>query len=373
MDKKGPLPPGYEAKWDSGQKAYFYINHNDKTTTWVDPRTTMAAQARPRTPQKAFTPRNQNAPDLSKIIQMFPDCPDEILQSVMRSCENNMQSAVHQLKMLGFKESRTGQSISPTHSAVKGKTSQTKQHKTPSRKSTQSNEFDTSRDHGSSASTSNSERTSNSYARVAPPSGHVENNSAHLVTDTSTNQRVSDTSTNQRVTDTSTNQRVTDTSTNQGITNISSDHLVTNQGITDRSTNQGITDTSSNQRVTGTSREERRTEQNNRRRHGLFICQNHITFKSTIILDICPSKTVYTSSIKDTSFSPTHQSIAVGRNRSLQSGPDPTLRLSEHVAANGHDPSLMQGPDSDRRAGSSGWVGADPSLCSGKRVLVTNI
>ncbi|XP_052220360.1 uncharacterized protein LOC127837398 isoform X21 [Dreissena polymorpha] len=33
-----PLPPGFEARWDPTQRAYFFIDHTNKTTTWQDPR-----------------------------------------------------------------------------------------------------------------------------------------------------------------------------------------------------------------------------------------------------------------------------------------------------------------------------------------------
>ncbi|KAK3088362.1 hypothetical protein FSP39_018212 [Pinctada imbricata] len=33
-----PLPPGWEARWDQNQRAYFYIDHSTKRTQWQDPR-----------------------------------------------------------------------------------------------------------------------------------------------------------------------------------------------------------------------------------------------------------------------------------------------------------------------------------------------
>ncbi|ESK87022.1 nedd4-like e3 ubiquitin-protein ligase wwp1 [Moniliophthora roreri MCA 2997] len=33
-----PLPPGWEKRFDSRSRAYYYIDHNTRTTTWDDPR-----------------------------------------------------------------------------------------------------------------------------------------------------------------------------------------------------------------------------------------------------------------------------------------------------------------------------------------------
>ncbi|XP_046548447.1 yes-associated protein homolog 1-like isoform X3 [Haliotis rubra] len=33
-----PLPHGWEARWDPNQKAYFFIDHVNKGTSWEDPR-----------------------------------------------------------------------------------------------------------------------------------------------------------------------------------------------------------------------------------------------------------------------------------------------------------------------------------------------
>ena len=38
MPTKAPLPPGWEAKYDSRTGKYYFITHYTKETTWEDPR-----------------------------------------------------------------------------------------------------------------------------------------------------------------------------------------------------------------------------------------------------------------------------------------------------------------------------------------------
>ena len=38
MSTNAPLPPGWEAKYDSRTGKYYFINHYTKETTWEDPR-----------------------------------------------------------------------------------------------------------------------------------------------------------------------------------------------------------------------------------------------------------------------------------------------------------------------------------------------
>ena len=35
---EAPLPEGWEKKFDTNKNKPFYVNHNDKTTHWQDPR-----------------------------------------------------------------------------------------------------------------------------------------------------------------------------------------------------------------------------------------------------------------------------------------------------------------------------------------------
>ncbi|CAC5364018.1 unnamed protein product [Mytilus coruscus] len=89
-----PLPPGYEARWDHNQKAYFFINHSDKSTTWHDPRPEYyAKQPKDHPPpnpkhsaagQPVFGFRGsgigpKKSQSLDQIATMF--CPDLPLQS----------------------------------------------------------------------------------------------------------------------------------------------------------------------------------------------------------------------------------------------------------------------------------------------------
>uniref|UniRef100_A0A8W8LI47 WW domain-containing protein n=1 Tax=Magallana gigas TaxID=29159 RepID=A0A8W8LI47_MAGGI len=47
-----PLPPGWEARWDRNQGAYFFIDHSTKKTTWIDPRIAMYQPQQTKQPQQ---------------------------------------------------------------------------------------------------------------------------------------------------------------------------------------------------------------------------------------------------------------------------------------------------------------------------------
>ncbi|XP_050414089.1 serine/arginine repetitive matrix protein 1 isoform X2 [Patella vulgata] len=117
-----PLPPGYEARWDPGQNAYFFINHYTKTTTWTDPRLTQHAGAKQALNQpEPSKPQEREAIPLSdirhtgrggtshhyrkketqfieadsvhvnKLRNMFPDCSADLIKSTLVKYHNNFE------------------------------------------------------------------------------------------------------------------------------------------------------------------------------------------------------------------------------------------------------------------------------------------
>ncbi|KAK6195886.1 hypothetical protein SNE40_001221 [Patella caerulea] len=117
-----PLPPGYEARWDPGQNAYFFINHYTKTTTWTDPRLSQHAGAKqalnqpePSKPQEreaiplsdirhtdrggtAYHHKKKETPfihadsvHVNKLRNMFPDCSVDLIKSTLVKYHNNFE------------------------------------------------------------------------------------------------------------------------------------------------------------------------------------------------------------------------------------------------------------------------------------------
>lgn len=124
-----PLPPGYEARWDHNQKAYFFINHSDKSTTWHDPRPEYYAK-QPKDhpppnpkhsaagqpvfgfrgsgigPKKEQTFLDHQDVKFNMLKEMFPDVADDTLKIVLKMKDNNVQEARAHLVKSGHKTKR---------------------------------------------------------------------------------------------------------------------------------------------------------------------------------------------------------------------------------------------------------------------------
>ena len=79
-----PLPPGWEAKFDSGTNRYYFINHYTKQTTWVDPRTTYQQQ------QPAY-PQQQQTSYQSSPQQSYQPQPQQQSHQQQQQRTNNVQ------------------------------------------------------------------------------------------------------------------------------------------------------------------------------------------------------------------------------------------------------------------------------------------
>ncbi|XP_076455052.1 uncharacterized protein LOC143289793 isoform X2 [Babylonia areolata] len=91
-----PLPPGWEARWDPNQRAFFYIDHSTKTTSWEDPRWSKK-QMRGET---TFS-RDTEGEVLARLNQRFPEA-HPIIKDILRGCGHDEDEAARQLMELGF-------------------------------------------------------------------------------------------------------------------------------------------------------------------------------------------------------------------------------------------------------------------------------
>ncbi|KAL5012470.1 hypothetical protein ScPMuIL_011021 [Solemya velum] len=145
-----PLPAGFEARWDPNQKAYFFINHSTKTTTWQDPRFSKpssspspqrtvadhaqtshgqghahaqghshtsqshdghghANQSSPRLAQAAAEASHQEShvdeASLKKLKQQFPFAPDKLVLNALTRNHNVVSLAASELTTAGYSKS----------------------------------------------------------------------------------------------------------------------------------------------------------------------------------------------------------------------------------------------------------------------------
>lgn len=115
-----PLPPGVEARWDNNQKAYFYINHTTKQTSWHDPRPEYYASLPKDHPPPNPKQRSDGDPvfgfrgslkkqdgsdsvKFSILKENFPDVADETIRVILKIKNNNVAEARNHLIKSGNK------------------------------------------------------------------------------------------------------------------------------------------------------------------------------------------------------------------------------------------------------------------------------
>lgn len=170
-----PLPPGWEARWDPNQKAFFYIDHKTKTTSWEDPRFTkkqeLATHFTPdsqshdgghgesiplrdishsanRSPHhRSPTSQRSHSPlplettfsshhidaMVTRLKGRFPGAMQALIRDILNMSNNDEDEAARQLMDLGFESASTpahSTHTSPAHAS--GRTSSTA---SPARKS----------------------------------------------------------------------------------------------------------------------------------------------------------------------------------------------------------------------------------------------
>ncbi|KAL8626018.1 hypothetical protein ACOMHN_012610 [Nucella lapillus] len=173
-----PLPPGWEARWDPNQRAFFYIDHANKTTSWDDPR--WASKQRLATPasggyhgsgqresipmqnmshrspqhspsghrshspapRQAHTQReettfmDQREAEIGETLQRlrarFPEA-SPIIKDILRTCEYDEDEAANQLMELGFNSHqnppRSSSHASPARSSSGKRSTTTSPHR----------------------------------------------------------------------------------------------------------------------------------------------------------------------------------------------------------------------------------------------------
>ncbi|KAL3872484.1 hypothetical protein ACJMK2_040406 [Sinanodonta woodiana] len=114
-----PLPPGWEGRWEPNQRAYFFINHNSKQTTWEDPRYPAKTPAHTPSGAVGVVSGGTNADhalaalhssfkvDLVKyqeMKEMFPTASNDEVRNALTKYKNNINTASMHLTVLGHKK-----------------------------------------------------------------------------------------------------------------------------------------------------------------------------------------------------------------------------------------------------------------------------
>ncbi|CAL1546495.1 unnamed protein product [Lymnaea stagnalis] len=171
-----PLPQGWEARYDQSRRAYFFINHQTRTTQWEDPRFPQPVSTTQSNATAAFQSLGQigepnenreanalqlqdfnrtshsktrkgsdtdsvksessftnkvNTASVEKLRAEFPNVTKELVGDILMICHNNEREAREQLQDLGFSSTQSSGASSSlatpqrTHSgsSSKGKTS----------------------------------------------------------------------------------------------------------------------------------------------------------------------------------------------------------------------------------------------------------
>ncbi|XP_061188199.1 transcriptional coactivator YAP1-like isoform X2 [Saccostrea echinata] len=141
-----PLPPGWEARWDPNQGAYFFIDHNTKKTTWIDPRVALQAN-QPKQPQyggqhaaaaqtKHPPPDTNNAKldaSINALMKSHPGATYDMVKDVLVSVNNNHSKAKETLESMGYKLKTTGGTSSGNHS--RQSSAKRTEHRSPAKES----------------------------------------------------------------------------------------------------------------------------------------------------------------------------------------------------------------------------------------------
>uniref|UniRef100_A0A2C9LB66 WW domain-containing protein n=1 Tax=Biomphalaria glabrata TaxID=6526 RepID=A0A2C9LB66_BIOGL len=175
-----PLPLGWEARFDPSKRAYFFINHQTRTTQWEDPRFPQAQPPNPNLSKAAFQSLGQIRGDMEtegdvsvplqdfnhsthakisddsrsirsestftnelnmaaagKLQTEFPQLPKEIVADILMLCHNNEREAREQLKdMCSTKtnsSSATGSTTPKRYTSTNGASSSSSHLPTPKR------------------------------------------------------------------------------------------------------------------------------------------------------------------------------------------------------------------------------------------------
>ncbi|XP_060069716.1 putative uncharacterized protein DDB_G0290521 isoform X2 [Ylistrum balloti] len=112
-----PLPPGWEGRWDANQRAYFFIDHSTKKTTWQDPRFNQKVVAQPPFPPKKNMYDNPLIPGLSpeptfvvddamvnRIHMDYPRVPLDTIKDIVSACNFNENESRVTLTRMGYQK-----------------------------------------------------------------------------------------------------------------------------------------------------------------------------------------------------------------------------------------------------------------------------
>nr|XP_022325875.1 nucleosome assembly protein 1-like 3 isoform X2 [Crassostrea virginica] len=162
-----PLPPGWEARWDKNQGAYFFIDHNTKKTTWIDPRISMPQKTPQKTPQQQYggqhaaaaqllNPSSSKSPTtqeisldalkrvnhtqerelttafsvkhpppdttnaqleatINSLVRSHPGASHNIVKDILMSCNSDIATAKEALESMGYQQQTKGSTSGETH------------------------------------------------------------------------------------------------------------------------------------------------------------------------------------------------------------------------------------------------------------------
>ncbi|XP_069120194.1 zinc finger CCCH domain-containing protein 18-like isoform X2 [Argopecten irradians] len=148
-----PLPPGWEGRWDANQRAYFFIDHSTKKTTWQDPRFNPQVTNQPAFPpqKNQLQPEKMPIPGLSpeptfvddtmaeNIHKDYPRVPLDTIKDIVSACNFNEEESRVMLTRMGYQKGpaesphRTNDMLSKPKSAGKGKAKAKSPSRSPAR------------------------------------------------------------------------------------------------------------------------------------------------------------------------------------------------------------------------------------------------
>ncbi|XP_033732712.1 E3 ubiquitin-protein ligase Smurf1-like isoform X2 [Pecten maximus] len=147
-----PLPPGWEGRWDANQRAYFFIDHATKKTTWQDPRFNQKVTNQPAFPPQKNLYENRALSGISpeptfvvddnmaeNIHQDYPRVPLDTIKDIVSACNFDEQESRVMLTRMGYQKGatesphRTNDSLPKPKSAAKGKAKAKSPSRSPAR------------------------------------------------------------------------------------------------------------------------------------------------------------------------------------------------------------------------------------------------
>ncbi|XP_041368210.1 uncharacterized protein LOC121382721 isoform X2 [Gigantopelta aegis] len=400
-----PLPPGWEARWAPAEKAYFYIDHSTKLTTWEDPR--FKKPSRPEAVQDTtfiktghdYRHHTSESSPADRLKAMFPLATNALIKDLLTMFDNDEQEAMEQLVDLGFERRRPSADISRTSSPHRHANSHANSHARAHLEThtTQQHRRGSSPHHGSqgtsliqpNARTSSPQRRTSNNQPTEQTRSHLSAADKNKILAQITSEFPS------------LHQQVITLAVDSCDHDVDRTRCVLKELVEDESAMSGrsssvahVSDSSStpvtyaktsvvtspaslepvvfgydsfSQQPSSspTTSPSRSVEHPS---SGPATPAKHQQQKAKHVTKpkkaLAPS-TVTRQPLQQRQFTSANRTVANGPNPSLRNGPDPTLLLASSSLAKGPNPEYRSGPDPSRRQGPQGAHGPDPSLHCG--------